>query len=126
MAKRIDPIDVLVGQRVRAYRLSRGMSQSALGEKVGVTFQQIQKYERGANRMGGSRLKKIATILGVNVAAFFGEDECAGRENIDDLLTEVLSQRYATRLLRAFGAIKDEKQRLALVQLAESMTPKTE
>lgn len=125
MAKRIDPIDVLVGQRVRAYRLSRRMSQSALGEKVGVTFQQIQKYERGANRIGGSRLKKIATILGVNVAAFFGEDGTDCHQTADDLLTNVLSHRYATRLLRAFGAIEDEKQRLALVQLAESMVRET-
>jgi transcriptional regulator with XRE-family HTH domain len=121
MAKHIDPVDVRVGKRVRAYRLGQKMSQSALGEKVGVTFQQIQKYERGTNRMGSSRLKKVATILGVPVAALFGEDENGGEGTIDGLLTEVLSQPHATRLVRAFHAIKDSKQRLALVLLAESI-----
>jgi len=121
MAKYIDPVDVRVGKRVRAYRLGLKMSQSTLGEKVGVTFQQIQKYERGANRMGSSRLKKVATILGVPVAALFGEDENGSEGTIDGLLTEVLSQPHATRLVRAFHAIKDSKQRLALVLLAESI-----
>jgi transcriptional regulator with XRE-family HTH domain len=121
MANRVDSVDVRVGQRVRAYRISKKMSQTALGEKVGVTFQQIQKYERGANRMGSSRLKKIACILGIPVASLFGEDEAGNDSTIDTLVTEILSQRYATRLLRAFDAIKDDKQRIALLQLAESM-----
>jgi transcriptional regulator with XRE-family HTH domain len=125
MATRIEPIDVRVGQRVRAYRVSQGISQTALGEKVGVTFQQIQKYERGTNRMGASRLKKVATILGVPVAALFGEDENGGNETIDGLLTQLLSKPHAPRLLRAFDAIKDAKQRMALVQLVESMGQKT-
>jgi len=119
MAKRIDAIDVHVGKRVRAYRLSRGMSQAALGEKIGVTFQQIQKYERGVNRMGGSRLKKVATALDVPVAALFGEDEKGGEAA--DVLTHILSKQYAIRLLRAFDAIKNKKERLALVLVAEQM-----
>ena len=113
MTKRADSVDVLVGQRVRAYRLNCGMSQTVLGKKVGVTFQQIQKYERGVNRIGSGRLKRIATILGVSVAALFGEGADGGNATVDDLLTAVLSQPYATRLLRAFDDIKDAQQRRA-------------
>jgi transcriptional regulator with XRE-family HTH domain len=119
MAKRIEPVDVLVGRRVRAYRLSLGMSQTTLGEKVGVTFQQIQKYERGTNRIGSSRLKKVATVLGVGVGALFAEPESdqAGQ----DPLTEITSLPHAARLLKAFAGIADEKLRLALVKLAEGL-----
>jgi transcriptional regulator with XRE-family HTH domain len=120
MPKRIDPVDIRVGRRVRAYRLSRGMSQTALGSEIGVTFQQIQKYERGVNRIGSGRLKKIATILEAPIAALFGEDEKADA-GADRLLTDVLSQPYATRLLRAFEGIKDVGLRRALMLLAESM-----
>ena len=119
MAKRIEPVDVLVGRRVRAYRLSLGMSQTTLGEKVGVTFQQIQKYERGTNRIGSSRLKKVATVLGVGVGALFAEPESdhAGQ----DPLTEITSLPHAARLLKAFAGITDEKLRLSLVKLAEGL-----
>ena len=124
--RRNDPIDVHVGQRIRAYRISQRMSQGALGKKVGVTFQQIQKYERGANRVGSSRLKKIAIALDVSVSALFGEGPSAANDKmIDSLLTEVLSQPYAARLLRAFNAITDVKQRLSLLRLAEIMAGKT-
>jgi transcriptional regulator with XRE-family HTH domain len=121
MPKRIDAVDIRVGKRVRAYRISLGMTQSALAEKVGVTFQQIQKYENGANRMAGSRLKEVAAVLGVPIAALFGEDESGGNANTYVLLTEILFQPHVTRLLRAFHAIKDAKKRLALVKLAECM-----
>ncbi len=119
MAKRIEPVDVLVGRRVRAYRLSLGMSQTTLGEKVGVTFQQIQKYERGTNRIGSSRLKKVATVLGVGVGALFAEPE--SDQPGQDPLTEITSQPHAARLLKAFAAITDDKLRLALVKLAEGL-----
>ena len=121
MTRRADQVDVRVGKRVRSYRLSKGMSQTTLGEKVGVTFQQIQKYESGANRIGSGRLKRISTVLGLPIVALFGEDESSGDRAVDTVLTEVLSQPDATRLMRAFDAIKDRKQRRALVLLAESM-----
>jgi len=123
MAKRIEPVDLLVGQRVRAYRLARRMSQSALGEKVGVTFQQIQKYERGTNRIGSSRLKRVATVLGVEIGALFAERE--SDQSGHDPFTEVLSQPYAARLLAAFGAITESKLRVALVRLAEGLEEST-
>ena len=77
MPKRADAFDISLGKRVRAYRISLGMSQSALAEKVGVTFQQIQKYENGINRMAAGRLKRVAAVLGLPIAAFFGETRAA-------------------------------------------------
>jgi transcriptional regulator with XRE-family HTH domain len=124
-AKDYDPVDVHVGQRIRAYRISKGMSQTTLGEKIGVTFQQIQKYERAANRVGSGRLKKVATALGVPVAALFGEESSAADETADQLIPEILSQPYAARLLRAFNSITDREQRLALLQMAESIARNT-
>jgi transcriptional regulator with XRE-family HTH domain len=121
MPKRIDAADIRLGKSVRAYRISLGISQSALAEKVGVTFQQIQKYESGANRIAGGRLKKVAAVLGVPIAALFGENDGGGNANTEVLLTEILSQPYAARLLRAFQAIKHPKERLALVKHAEHM-----
>lgn len=121
MPKRADAFDIRLGKRLRAYRISLGITQSALAEKVGVSFQQIQKYENGANRMAGGRLKRVAAVLGLPIAALLGENEGGGNPKIDDLLTEVLSQPHATRLLRAFLAIKPAKERLALVKLAERM-----
>jgi len=120
MPKGIDTADRHVGQRVRAYRLSRGMSQSTLGERIGVTFQQIQKYENGVNRIGSGRLQKIAGILGVPISALFNEDTKASA-GTDRVLTEILSKPDAMRLLWAFDTIKDSKQRLALVNLVEYM-----
>jgi len=121
MPKGIDTADRHVGQRVRAYRLSRGMSQSTLGEKIGVTFQQVQKYENGVNRIGSGRLQKIAAILGVPISALFNEDTKSGAAGADRVLTEILSKADAMRLLWAFDTIKDSKQRLALVNLVEYM-----
>jgi transcriptional regulator with XRE-family HTH domain len=121
MPKDIDPFDVRVGQRIRAYRLNRGLSQSALGKKIGVSFQQIQKYERGINRIGVGRLKKIATVFDTSVSALLGEDDKAGDAAVDGLLTDVLSRPYAMRMLWAFDAIDDASQRHALVHFVESM-----
>jgi transcriptional regulator with XRE-family HTH domain len=121
MPKRADAFDIRLGKRVRAYRISVGMTQSALGEKVGVTFQQIQKYENGANRMAGGRLKKVAAVLGLPMATLLDENESGGNPNIDGSLIEILSQPHAARLLRAFLAIEPAKERVALVKLAERM-----
>jgi transcriptional regulator with XRE-family HTH domain len=101
------------------------MSQATLGEEIGVTFQQVQKYERGANRVGSSRLKKMAIALEVPVAALFGEYDAPVDDAADALLTEILSQPHATRWLRAFNAIPDSEQRFALLQLAESIAKHT-
>ena len=126
MSRSVDPIDVEIGRRVRAYRIARGMSHSELGDKIGVTFQQIQKYEKGANRVGGSRLKKIARVLDLPISALFGEDDKGDPRAPDRLFTEAFSQRYAARLLRAFNAVTASGQRRALVEFVESMAQKAQ
>src|ERR1041384_2179747 len=70
--KRPDPVDIEVGHRIRIERLARGLSQPGLANQLGVTFQQVQKYEKGVNRVGAGRLTKIAEVLGIEVGTFFG------------------------------------------------------
>src|SRR2546421_12688140 len=69
--KRPDAADIEVGRRIRLHRLARGLSQTELGRQIGVTFQQVQKYEKGVNRVGAGRLTQVARVLGVSVSAFF-------------------------------------------------------
>ncbi|MEA2943770.1 MAG: hypothetical protein QOD09_4299, partial [Bradyrhizobium sp.] len=69
--KRPDPLDVMVGAKIRVFRIHRGVSQTDLAEQIGVTFQQVQKYETGMNRVGASRLSRIATVLGVSIGELF-------------------------------------------------------
>ncbi len=79
------PFDVYVGMRLRQRRIMCGMSQDKLGSKVGITFQQVQKYERGINRIGCSRLFEFSVILGISPGYFFeGFDECIQQQNIDN------------------------------------------
>ena len=119
--KKPNPIDIHVGSRIRLRRTMLGMSQEKLGESLGITFQQIQKYENGVNRIGSGRLQKIAAILGVPISALFNEDAKASAAGADQVLTQILSKPDAMRLLWAFDTIKDSKQRLALVNLVEYM-----
>lgn len=79
-AKLPSPIDVHVGAQIRMRRKSLGMSQSALAGRLGITFQQVQKYEKGANRVGASRLQAIASILGVEVSSLFANATPDGGE----------------------------------------------
>ena len=65
------PLDAMVGAKIRMLRVNRGISQTALAESIGVTFQQVQKYEQGADRVGASRLSQIASVLDVSVGEFF-------------------------------------------------------
>ena len=65
------PLDAMVGAKIRMFRINRGMSQTVLAERIGVTFQQVQKYEKGANRVGASRLSQIASVLGISVGELF-------------------------------------------------------
>lgn len=122
------PVDVHVGNRVRLRRTLLGMSQEALGKAVGLTFQQIQKYERGANRIGASRLYEFARILDIPVSYFFEEmtDELRGAD-ADDRDVEVatdddpLSERETLELVRAYYRIKDKAKRDALFQMINTM-----
>lgn len=98
-----DPIDVAVGARVRLARKTLGMSQQALAEAVGITFQQIQKYERGANRISASMLIKVARALGTPVAELFGANDAA--RGMTDEVANLLGEPGALDLLRAFARL---------------------
>ncbi len=123
-----DPRDREVGQRIRAQRLICKMSQEELGDRVGITFQQIQKYEKGTNRVAAGRLIRIAEILAVPVSFFLeGPDHNAARSN--DQINSALSflkTAGAVRLLRAYNQIGASEIRQALVELAEQVASREE
>src|SRR5215510_5180277 len=125
--KRPDPVDVEVGHRIRIERLARGLSQTALANQLGVTFQQVQKYEKGVNRVGAGRLTKIAEVLGVPVGAFFtGKEVLASETNTQaegDQASplKLLTVSGAFRLLRAYSDIEDPNLRRAIVDLVEQI-----
>ena len=114
------PVDVHVGQRVRQRRWMMGMTQQQLGEKVGIKFQQIQKYETGANRVSASRLWDIAGTLDVPIAFFFEGLEGQAVEN-QDARGDVLTDKEALDLVRAYYAMP-EGQRRRLFDLARVLS----
>src|SRR3981081_2626558 len=104
MAKRIEPVDKLVGQNIRIFRMAKGISQTELGNSVGVTFQQIQKYEKGANRVGSSRLAKIAAILKVPISHFFDNSASGGDGPVSGAVgAHLLICTYAVNMPTASG-----------------------
>jgi transcriptional regulator with XRE-family HTH domain len=112
--------DVLVGSRVRVRRLELGLSQTALANELGVTFQQVQKYEKGTNRIGASRLHAMARVLGVPVTYFFPADGPQGTAKPTEVLN-LLSIPGAVDLLRDYSAISDRLARKALVVMARTL-----
>ncbi|TMJ30441.1 MAG: DUF2384 domain-containing protein [Alphaproteobacteria bacterium] len=116
-----DVHDVDVGRRIRAQRLVRRMSQTELANNLGITFQQVQKYEKGVNRVGAGRLARIAEVLNVPVAFFFSGDispsQSSDRANTG---LSFLETAGATRLVRAYSQIGDPQLRRALVGLVEA------
>ena len=126
-----NPIDKYVGSRVRMRRIMLGMSQEKLGEKLGLTFQQIQKYEKGINRIGASRLLDLAQVLGVPVQ-FFYEEAPSGESSqlvpdgfaekpAENSIVEFLRSRDGLELNKAFVRISDAKARRAIVDLVRSL-----
>ena len=115
-----DPIDVAVGARVRIRRRWLGLSQTQLANALGITFQQVQKYERGANRVSASMLVKIATKLETTVAALVGED---GQAPVEAIIYAQLATPGATDLLAAFAGIEDGEIRRALLAIAQRLVP---
>lgn len=115
-AKAPRPEDVAVGKRIRAFRLARGLSQEKLGEALGLTFQQVQKYEKGTNRIGASRLIDIAETLNVSAADLVGETQ-AGKAFEAPLMNSAQGQRLAC----AFDRIAEHHAREALVRIAEAL-----
>lgn len=119
--RRRDAVDVLVGRNIRILRQDRGMSQTELGRQIDVTFQQVQKYENGTNRVGSGRLFKIASVLGVPITAFF---EGAAQPTATDAgpsPVAMLAEPYVLRLLQAFCVLDDMDLRRSIVELAEHM-----
>ena len=127
MAKRSpDPVDRHVGARIRMRRLMLKISQTQLGDALGLSFQQLQKYEKGSNRVGASRLQHIASILQVPVSFFFEEVPVNLNEpaQISDApspesVTAFVSTTDGLKLIRAFTSIKNTKIRRCIVQLVE-------
>ncbi len=125
-----NPIDQHVGSRVRIRRVLTGMSQEKLGEALGLTFQQVQKYEKGTNRIGASRLQHIASILGVAISFFFeglpSENSGARAQAMEEADTshviEFLSTTEGLQLNKAFARIKDPKIRRRVVDLVSTLS----
>ena len=116
------PVDVLVGQNIRICRLQKGLSQGELGQQIGVTFQQVQKYEKGANRVGASRLNQIANVLGVSLPSLFDGAPTATEDESGHSPRFLLSKPHSLRLLQGFEKIGNEGTRLALLQLVECLS----
>lgn len=123
MKKVPNPTDAHVGSRVRMRRMMLGMSQEKLGDALGITFQQVQKNEKGQNRIGASRLQQIAGILQVPVAFFFegapGSAQSQQRPAEVDALTAFMTLPYAGELVRHYMAIARNVDRRKLVDVAE-------
>ncbi|MFO1242580.1 MAG: helix-turn-helix transcriptional regulator [Rickettsiales bacterium] len=131
------PVDIYVGKRLRMRRVMLGMSQESVGKAIGVTFQQIQKYERGANRMGSSRLYDFSQILTVPVSYFFEgyEQETGGSipttpmgfaEEEVPFEHEKLTSRETLEVMRAYYSIRDPKVRKKMLDLMRSLGEEVE
>ncbi|WP_082085609.1 helix-turn-helix domain-containing protein [Magnetospira sp. QH-2] len=128
-----NPIDIHVGSRVRLRRTLMGMSQEKLGEAVGLTFQQIQKYERGANRIGASRLFELSRILDVPVAFFFDDmsEDLKTKRGMEllgfqdqaqaEIEADPMTRRETLELVRAYYKVGDPVVRRRLFELAKSL-----
>lgn len=114
-----DPVDIAIGARMRLRRKTLGMSQGSLAERIGVSFQQVQKYERGANRVSGSTLVAVASALDTSVGWLVGEDGAIS--DVADDLVQALAITGAVELLEAYAAIPKASARAALTALAQEM-----
>ena len=107
-----------LGKRIRLRRIELGISQSDLADKLGVSFQQVQKYEKGVNRVGAARLQQIATALDVPVT-FFYESQTREAKEVDSLL--FIDSAFSLRLLRAYASVKSQAVQRQFVSLIESI-----
>lgn len=132
--KKPNPIDVHVGSRIRFRRNMLGMSQEKLGESLGITFQQIQKYEKGTNRVGASRLQAIASILDVPVSFFFedapggqpGGTEGFAEESATTFVVDFLNSAEGIQLNRAFARITNPVIRRKMIDLVKAIAGDTQ
>jgi transcriptional regulator with XRE-family HTH domain len=120
-----DPVDKHVGQRLRARRIELGLSQTVVGDGLGITFQQLQKNEWGINRIGASRLYKLSQILDVPIGYFFEDlpanirDEMQAAINTDDFDLPALDDADILKVVRTYYRIADPKLRSALLELCK-------
>jgi transcriptional regulator with XRE-family HTH domain len=129
-ARRADSRDREVGQRIRSRRLEQRLSQTELADRIGVTFQQVQKYEKGVNRVGAGRLQRISEALEVPIGFFFGDGSGSqkgssvveGQVNLFGLL----QSSGSVRLLKAYHKLRSRRARVLLVQLAEEMAERSD
>ena len=123
--RNLKPVDVHVGARVRSRRMQLGMSQTDLANKLGLTFQQVQKYEKGVNRIGASRLYRIASILDVPPQYFFEDPLATVPVNGGHMATSEFIEFCASRdglvLMEAFVRIKDKATRHKIAKLVEGL-----
>jgi transcriptional regulator with XRE-family HTH domain len=124
----LDPIDKHVGSRVRMRRTMLGMSQTTLGKELGLTFQQVQKYEKGMNRISAGKLQQSAHILQVPVTYFFegapsvpGTPKAKGAPPMPDYVSAFLATSDGLALTKVFMQIKDKKLRRCIVDLVEEI-----
>lgn len=132
-SRRANPIDTHVGGRVRLRRMLLGMSQEKLAEQLGLTFQQVQKYEKGINRIGASRLFELAHVLGVPVQFFYDELAVAARaaggfaeRSAETYIVDFLNSREGLELNRAFVRIADAKVRRSILELVRALATEHE
>ncbi len=130
--KKPNPIDIHVGSRIRLRRNMLGMSQEKLGEGLGITFQQIQKYEKGTNRVGASRLQAISTVLGVPVSFFFedapgqqAENSGLAEDSSTTYVVDFLNSAEGLQLNRSFVKITDDKVRKKIIDLVKALSTDT-
>lgn len=128
-----NPVDVYVGTRLKIRRLELGYSQNKIGEMTGITFQQVQKYEKGLNRIGSSRLYEFAKILKVPVSYFFEQYELTfgnngilsdNKASFDD--NKDISEKEILTLIKNFTAIKDPSIRKSIITLTKTLSKKEE
>jgi transcriptional regulator with XRE-family HTH domain len=121
--RKTDSTDIAVGQRIRVERLGRRMSQTELAEKIGVSFQQVQKYEKGTNRVGAGRLARIAEVLGIPARAFFESNPSATVKDEDSKTSpfDMLAEPGAVRVLRAYTQLPKGLLRRSVLDLLEKI-----
>ena len=128
--KEADAVDAHVGQRIRFRRIMLGHSQGDLAKALGLTFQQVQKYEKGTNRIGASRLFAIASFLRVPVGFFFedmpGETQMPAVSEVEPVNIDFMTSKEAVKLCQAFSQIEDQNVRTNLIQMTSAIAGEVE
>jgi transcriptional regulator with XRE-family HTH domain len=121
--RRAGAADVEIGRKIRALRLQRGLSQTDLADGIDLTFQQVQKYEKGTNRVSAGRLQQIADKLNMPITFFYGSVKPGTKKpGTRDGGLALIQTKGAVRLLRSYGGIQSRATKYALVVLAESLS----